>query len=406
MTDWRAGTAATLALATSLGGCLSDAGEGDALALDAWEAQVELRIGSLDDPETSLTTVGTILEGTGGRFYVAQPQDRQVRIHAPDGTLLDRFGGLGEGPGEFQGVGNMGWWGEARDTLWVSDVQLSRVSLFLADGTFLRSIPLMVEPYREVMTVRGVQAVLRDGTALARPSLGAHLVADGTVTRIPTLRFDLEGTNGEPEPVVDIPAGNRQLALRFGQGMSFSTQPFADAPLQFVSGEAERLVVVERDAPRTSEEAAFRVTAITPDGDTAWRRTLPVDPLPLPRSEVDSIREERVETVYGFAERMGVTLREIRTQVEEQLYAPPFRPPVASGFLSPDGSVWLRMTVPPGEEVDRWWTLDRNGEPVATLELPDHLSLRSVEGDRGWAVETDEFDVPYVVRLRIGPKDG
>ena len=104
-------------------------------------AQVELRIGSLDDPDELLTVVGGILPGPDGRFWVSQPQDRQIRIHGAEGELLHRFGSSGEGPGEFQGLSTMGWWGETADTLWVGDFQLARLSLFDSAGGFLREPP-------------------------------------------------------------------------------------------------------------------------------------------------------------------------------------------------------------------------------------------------------------------------
>jgi hypothetical protein len=77
-----------------------------------WTADVELRIGSVDDPGTALSGVGAIVSADDGRFYVAQPQDGQVRIHAPGGELLRRFGSQGEGPGEFAVLGCHGMVGE------------------------------------------------------------------------------------------------------------------------------------------------------------------------------------------------------------------------------------------------------------------------------------------------------
>jgi len=51
--------------------------------------------------------------------------------------------------------------------------------------------------------------------------------------------------------------------------------------------------------------------------------------------------------------------------------------------------------------VHRWWRLDADGVPVARIEVPRNLGLRTYDGEHLWGVETDEYDVPYVVRLRI-----
>jgi hypothetical protein len=305
-------------------GCSDASSAAGTTTAEDWSAEVELRIGSVDDPQTALTGVGAILTGDGGRFYVTQPQDGHVRIHGPGGEFHGRFGGRGEGPGEFQGLSAIGWWGGGRDTLWASDFQLRRVSLFSADGTFIRSIPITTPPYQEVMRV-SVQTILPDGTGLGLPSYPSRLLADGQIRSIPVLRFSLTG--GEPEVVVATEPGNRQLALEFGTGMSFSSQPYGDSPLTAASGEAGRVVVVERPAAAQPTDARFRVTALKTTGDTLWSREYPYQPLPVPTAEADSMRDERIERSMDFATRMGASHGDVERQVREKLYLPAFRPP-------------------------------------------------------------------------------
>ena len=112
----------------------ADLGSAGPRPVPEWSATVELRLGSVDDPETALTSVGSVLAGADGRFYVTQPQDNTVRIYGKAGELLGRFGRQGDGPGEFRGMSAMGWWAGGKDTLWISDFQTRRVNLFLADA--------------------------------------------------------------------------------------------------------------------------------------------------------------------------------------------------------------------------------------------------------------------------------
>jgi hypothetical protein len=368
--------------------------------LPAWTHEVELRIGSVDDPESALTGVGSILAGPDGRFYVGQSSDGQVRIHGSDGSLLGRFGRVGEGPGEFQDVDELGWWAAGRDTLWVWDSRLRRVQLFGADGTFVRSIPITNPPYEEVQRPT-VHAMLPDGTALGTSSYPSHLVADGTIRSLAVLRFAVAG--GDPELVAETAPGNGQLSLAFGSAQGFSGQPYADNALVALSGDAGRIVVVDRHAATGPEEAAFRVSALSPAGDTLWSRAHPYRPLPIPSAEIDSVRSAIAEPFAQLASRFGVGPGDVEREVELKLYGPDFRPPVTEARVWSDGSIWLEEARVPGDSIGPWLVLEPGGEPVARVELSARYELHLVEGDRAWVVETDELDVPYVVRLRVGP---
>src|SRR5690606_22678688 len=145
----------------------------------------------------------------------------------------------------------------------------------------------------------GVEAVLPGGVGLGTPSFGAHLIEDGTVRRVPVLRYGLEG--GEAELVVETDPGTRQLALTLGTGMMFGPQPYADQPLVALSGPAGRVVVAERTAAASPEAARFRVVALSASGDSLWTRDVPYEPLPLPREEADSARASLMETLTSLA---------------------------------------------------------------------------------------------------------
>lgn len=129
------------AILAACGNAPSD--DGTLLEVDAWQAHVELRIGSLDDAEQSLTRVDGVVIGPDGRLYIAQPEDANIRVYDDTGTLVTTIGRSGEGPGEF---GYMLGIGFDRDTLVVAT--LGRLSRFTTEGEFLEAIVLPDETIR------------------------------------------------------------------------------------------------------------------------------------------------------------------------------------------------------------------------------------------------------------------
>ena len=68
--------------------------------------------------------------------------------------------------------------------------------------------------------------------------------------------------------------------------------------------------------------------------------------------------------------------------------------------LARDGSVWL-STGPDGLGHDDWLVLDSDGRPIGRVKLPVGLDVLVIDPPHLWASETDELDVPYLVRFRI-----
>jgi len=117
-----------------LGACEADR-VAPAESLPRLVAEERMRIGSVDDPETALTSFFALEIGPDGRIYTAHRRDQQIRIHSPDGQPLGAFGREGEGPGEFL---SPGWMIIADREVRVWDRRLLRVSYFSLDGGFLR----------------------------------------------------------------------------------------------------------------------------------------------------------------------------------------------------------------------------------------------------------------------------
>ena len=93
------------------GACGSDSDpDGGASGLEDMDAvprvelEEEVRIGSVDDPDYGFSRVGSVDVDEEGNLYVYEFADTEIRVYSPDGELLRRFGGEGDGPGEFSGL--------------------------------------------------------------------------------------------------------------------------------------------------------------------------------------------------------------------------------------------------------------------------------------------------------------
>ena len=53
-----------------------------------WSAELELRIGSVDDPEYSLTRLRSLDVAPDGTIYTLHPMEQVVRRFDADGSLL------------------------------------------------------------------------------------------------------------------------------------------------------------------------------------------------------------------------------------------------------------------------------------------------------------------------------
>lgn len=367
-----------------------------------WSAELELRIGSLDDPDYSLTYMRSLEVSADGTMYTLHTQEQVVRMFAADGSFKALIGGRGSGPGEFENLAVMGW---VADTLWVLDFRGYRFSQFTPTGEFIGSFSV---PYRSIEGLSAIQppragGLLFDGTVHGEPPAFSHLVADGTLThRVPML-MTRDGTVTDTLP--SIPIGRNEWAISDpddpGRGGLYTRQPFGDGPLwSFVPGE-RALIILDRTAPSSRDDASLHVSKLTFSGDTVFSRTYRFEPTPVSSEEVDSLLDERASMM---AERgiFGVTAARGREWAALTLYQPEFKPGVVGMVFGRDGSIWLSRG-PDGTGQDDWVVLDSAGEPIGHLKLPTGLQIFVVDPPLLWASERDELDVPYVVRFRIGP---
>ena len=386
-------------LAVTLAGCAesSSPASGGALSVVTLDDPA-VRFGSLDDPASSLVPVDHLALAPDGSVWAAQGQDGEILILAPDGTPRRRAGGLGEGPEEFGGIQGMGWVG---DSIWVTDNRNDRVAFLDSDGDFVGSIP---RPRADGFTVGGGR-IGDDATASFTGLVtGGSLFVGGPSLAALT---DPDAPTAGDDPVFWAPHGGdsaRPVGVRSGirpqvvvtetaggeiRSISVFRQPWGDGSLVDIAPGGESIVIVDRSLPDEGAVPAFRVSRIGLSGDTVWSSTRGYSPVTADRAHQDSVLAQYAEN--GPA----------REVLEEALFLPATLPPASSVFIGRDGRTWVGREGPQGAPSRQWDVFDPAGALVAIFAAP--LSIRLMASDVGvvWGVETDDLDVPYLVRFDL-----
>ena len=354
-----------------------------------------IRIGSVDDPVTALTSFDLLEVAGDGRIITLHDDVQEGRIHARDGSLIAVFGGSGDGPGEFAGgARRMGLVG---DEIWVYDWDSYRFSYFDLAGDFIRDERFERGAWdpTDLTGPPSPDGKLGDGSIRGHPMVAASSVASGEVTSVAEMRLGLDGA--VLDTILVRPLGGDQLAYEWGRGGMYGRQPYADSRILEIS--RWRLEVVDVDRTLREGDRTFRVTKTTIDGDTLWSRAYPFEPVPLPPSAVDSFVDEFVRQV---ADRIPPSAAELEEAIREALFVPEALPAVARVVVGRDGSTWLER----GDRVSgttAWLVLDPDGEVAGEVALPELFRPCNASLGDVWGELRDELDVSYIVGYAVRP---
>ncbi len=357
----------------------------------AWTVVQELRIGTIDeDPDYMFGQIGFIAVGADGRIFVLDAQAQHVKVYSPDGEYLQTIGGPGGGPGEL-GLGAVFLTMVAGDTLFVPDLANRRVNRYGPDGSEVGSFPLAIEqgiPMQWRSTGTGLVAeqvrplTLPDNPAPDSMDVIVLLGTDGAVTdtlmRFPSGKtFDFSGGRPEfhiysPEPIWTLTDDGRVL---FGVNDEYRIGVYGPgAKLErIVSLPFERGPVGDRDKK-----------AVIDFFEKAWRDA-------------------------------GVPANAI-SQLRSGIHFSDYFPAFASIQVGPGGSLWIQHIQAASELSEEelesynlledagapeWDVFDREGRYLGIVRMPSRFAPRLFVEDKIYGVWRDEWDVQYMVRLRI-----
>ncbi len=340
----------------------------------------------IDGHAEDLVGVHPVAVGGGGTLAVGQRMDRQVRIYTQAGQLVAKVGRDGEGPGEFRGVGSVGWIG---DTLWVDDPMLNRLTFFRSDGSLVRTVGLPARGHMpgsfEDAGELSVRALRSDGTIMAKvtespedPGRFVRVTPEGGILEVLAEDWDPDGS---------------WVTVHRSGGRSTVGLPFAAARMSRVYPDGSRLVFVSAEV-EGEEAGTFRVVVVGLGGDTLVARRYPCDVVQIPRRVGDSVIAARARELRG--RRSGT---EVAAAFERHARVPLMYPPIWDVLVGRDGTIWIHLRRT--EEGDPFLVLDPHGLPIGRVVLGENAVVSVAERGWIWTVEWDEFDVHSIVRYRV-----
>lgn len=316
-----------------------------------------------------------------GSIVVGDDQARELRYFDSAGTFVRAVGGPGEGPTEFpRSVYSLERCG--RDRIYARDLWAQRVLAWGPDGVFQRGFQL-VEPGNPTRGPYG--ATCTDDGGFVAVGWGG-----GERMSIPDLPPGAEAvmyTQEAPVWVLDSLAAlkaemgtflsSERIRTRNGSG----PHPFGRA-VRFAAG-GGRIYL------GTGEGLSVDVYV---DGAlTRIHRALTED-LALDDAAVEA---------YRAADLPEEAARD-RRRVEQAGFAmPPAAPAYTEMRATPDGHLWVKRFVAPGETMNRWGVFAPDGVFLGNLDLPEELVVTEIGDDYVLGVVTDELDVQRVQLYRL-----
>jgi hypothetical protein len=355
-------------------------------------------IGAVDGPE-AIGTVGRLPDESGvalmdnGRIAVADGQADEIRIYDGSGTLLASVGRTGDGPGEFRGI--RGIEGFAGDSLLAWDSRagffVGRLSIFSAEGAFVRTLPTME------MSVNAVIGVAEDGTSLVEPQQSATPGwerPDAGEFREPR-HFQRLSTSGEPIGTFGPVPGRERAAVGPTQtaAVYYGRDTYVAVGARYIySGDSGRFEVAVHDR-ETGRVLRY------------LRR--PYDPVAVSAEELSG-RRELMRTAYarrdsinaGFGPELQQRLREL-SPAQEDIPARETHPVFNRIIEDPDENLWVRHTVATADSAQTWSIFDPEGSWLGEVDIPTRMSVRAIGSEEIAVVTRDELGVEYVLLFRL-----
>ncbi len=371
MRDWCSGLFAMCLGALVLSGCADDA-ESD---YGDWTVQEE-DLALTEDLRVSETEafyfgrIADIAVRDDGQMAVADPEANNVKVLAPDGSLVRVLGQEGEGPGEFQRVRTVQW---ARgDSLFAFDPAASRLTVFAPSAPHPRERTLAVS--RE------------DGFPVRVHAFDARLVVEVS-RRVPPSdgepryrRVRILRETGVPGDTLFTARRQRSVVISNDGQFMFRPVPFGHESV-IARGPDGRLYAGWQDS--------LHIVAQGLDGSSEVRADVPAPEIPLPNAARDS----------ALAQIENSEMRQAAASA-----MPETRSAFTDLVVADDGQLWLkRPTEDPDADTAPWWVLDPDAKTIREGQLPAEVDLEVVRDGKVYGTTTTEMRAPALVQYQVVP---
>ncbi len=356
--------------------------EGDGWQIDA-EPRLEIGPTDTDDPRYDFLRIsgGSILPS--GEVVVLVAASREIRVFSPDGEWLRTIGRDGEGPGEMRGVGTMV---RSGDTLFVTDVQLSRLNAFSTEGTFLTSwLYPSIEGSGRVMPSHR----LADGSWVASGgfSFGSGGMPSEGLMRPPMAYFRLDaGLESVLDTIAETP-GSEMVISSSGGGTDGRRMVFIAPP------------PLGRSAPVTAagdefvwgDNAAPQLNIHAPDGSLRSILRWSAPAVPVDAALIERVKQAALSLAEG---------NETAQQRIEGQYSSPSPAPVVPYFISArhdlEGALWVQEYPLVQSDSVHYRIFDPDGQYLGRRSLPPRTRVLEIGEGHLLTVWQDDDDLEYV----------
>lgn len=328
------------------------------------------------DPDYQLFRVLGAVRLSDDRIVVANSGTGELLFYDSYGRFISKVGGIGGGPGEFQGLT---WLGRlTADTLVAFDWRNRRISTFDPNGNFVRSVTL--DALAPAPPSHVYVGMFSDGSVL----IGAQrLFASATIgsgmhdDTIFHLRFDPRGATYD---TIGRHPGAEFYILAHDDGLEVLPLPFGRHPRTAVYddgyyfGRGDSYAVDHYSAAGKLERSI------------RWLR---------PNEEVTANDKDR----YIELSLEGIDDNAERRMMEGLLTDIPFpktMPAYGELRLDSEGHLWVEDYHKPGIEARRWAVFDPDGRLLGRIELPDRFTIHQIGRYFVLGAWRDEMDVEHV----------
>ena len=320
------------------------------------------------DIELFRVTAAVLLDGGG--VALANSGTREVLLLADDGSVDNRAGGHGEGPGEFEEITSMV---KSPDGFLVYDARMGRMNEFTDSGALVASWSFRSrDRFVDLKPLaRGV-----GGETLSILGESRYFYPDGV--RRDTTPLLIRQPEGDPDTLALLPAAEWSYHSIPGGGVTKFEVGFGRDVVAF--GREDRVIVGETGLLDLSvyRTDGTRTRRIRGDGGGA-------------EVSADEVSAWRAEELAGAAE-LPPEFVAIKEKVPHNETFSAFE----TAVLGPGEMVWIGLHARPGDETRAWLVIGPDGEARGRMDLPAAARVLAVDTDRFALVQPDELDVEDV----------
>lgn len=303
-----------------------------------------------------------------GRMIVSDTDAHNLKVLRPDGTLIDTVGREGQGPGEFQSVGDVHV--GRGDSLYVTDISTGRLSVFAPDS------PYEFERVLSAPNESSVSRFLVLGNRYAGMMNGGF--SRSIDERSPPSVWCVIGPDGTLGDTLLTARQRNKMMTKMGGGFVVGTVPFSRMTI-VTSGPDNRIYHAWTDS--------LHIESTTLDGQSVVVASIPAEPVPVRSAERDSV----------LAKFDGSSMR---SEISSAM--PDTKPALTRMLVADDGRVWVKRPAQGfNPDSTTWWRLLPDEKTIQAVTLPSDVSLHEVQEGKVYGVIQTETEAPAVVRYRV-----